>query len=282
MHDQQTQSTHQRGLLIGILTGVVATAFEAVAVATVMPAAAAELGNIGLYAWAFTLFVIGMVFSTVVAGRLVDAMGPVRPLGGGMAIFMIGLALGGLAPTMGLLIASRFVQGLGAGAVNLGLMVVVARAFSQEDRARVMTAFSFCWVFPAFVGPPIAAWLSAHVGWQWVFWAGIPLMAVASGLTARPLVAMAHVHVVADPEATRPVPVWTALAAAVGVALLQVFGQDFGESGVTGRTLGTVLAALVLLGAAVPRLMPDGFFRLGPGLSPVIATRAAGGLVLRC
>ncbi|HNV11072.1 MAG TPA: hypothetical protein PKN27_07050 [Propionibacteriaceae bacterium] len=74
MHDQQTQSTHQRGLLIGILTGVVATAFEAVAVATVMPAAAADLGHIGLYAWVPRLmpdgfFRLGPGLSPVIATR---------------------------------------------------------------------------------------------------------------------------------------------------------------------------------------------------------------------
>ena len=57
-------------LLTGLLASIVCVAFESVAVATAMPEAAQELGQVGLYAWPFTLFVLGMVFSTAVTGCL--------------------------------------------------------------------------------------------------------------------------------------------------------------------------------------------------------------------
>ena len=87
----------------------------------------------------------------------------------------------------------------------------------------------------------------------------LPLMALSAALTVRPLTQIAGINAVAYPTGANPVPIWTAVAAALGVALLQLFGQWFGDSGLTLRTLGTLVAAVVLLAAAVPRLMPEGF-----------------------
>ena len=94
--------------MVGLLAGVVCVAFESVAVATAMPQAAQDLGQLGLYAWAFTLFVLGMVLSTAVAGRLSDRLGPVQPLAVGTALFLLGLLVAGAASSMLVLVAARF------------------------------------------------------------------------------------------------------------------------------------------------------------------------------
>ena len=83
-----------RNLTVGLCMTVVAIAFEAIAVATAMPVAARELDGVAYYAWLFSLFVIGMLFSTVVTGRLSDRIGPARPLLVGLVIFAAGLVAG--------------------------------------------------------------------------------------------------------------------------------------------------------------------------------------------
>lgn len=274
MTTQTPATTHApvegRGrLLVGLLAAVVCVAFESVAVATAMPQAARDLGGLGLYAWAFTLFVLGMVFSTAVAGRWCDRTGPLRPLALGMGLFVGGLLLAGAATSMPVLVAARFVQGAGGGAMNLCLMVVVAEAFGEDERARTMTWFSVCWLMPAFVGPPVSAAVTHHWGWHWVFWMLVPLLAVASGLAARPLLAVQS-RWRRHPGDGDPVPLWAAGATAVAAALLQAAGQ---LRGAAGAGLAVVAAALLL--AAVPRIMPAGFLRLGRGLPAVVWTRGA-------
>ena len=81
-----------------------------------MPVAARDLNGLAYYAWSFSLFVIGMLFATVVAGRLSDRIGPAKPLLVGMVIFVVGLVVAGSAEHMLQLVGGRLVQGLGSGA----------------------------------------------------------------------------------------------------------------------------------------------------------------------
>jgi hypothetical protein len=61
-----TSKVSQRALTIGLCATIVAIAFEAISVATAMPVAARDLDRLSYYAWAFSLFLIGMLFATVV------------------------------------------------------------------------------------------------------------------------------------------------------------------------------------------------------------------------
>ena len=137
------------------------------ATVTAMPVAAEDLGRIELYAWGFTAFLIAQVLAIVLSGRLSDRKGPVVPLVGGSAIFVIGLLAAGLAPTMEVLLAGRFVQGFGAGTSNVAFMVVFAQAYDARRRAAMMSMLSFCWVLPRARVPvwsSTVAWMSAAPG----------------------------------------------------------------------------------------------------------------------
>lgn len=276
--NQLAFKTGRRSLTVSILFGVVAIAFESFAVLTAMPAAAKELGRLDLYAWAFTSFVVAMLFATVLGGRLVDRMGPGRPLGWGLLIFVLGLVAAGFATTMGWLLAMRVVQGLGGGFITVALMVLVAQAYEESERPRVMTYFSVCWVVPSFFGPPLSAWIAENLGWPWVFWATIPLLAIAVALGIGPTTRLGRRQ--GEPRQVRSeVPIWAAAVTSLGVALLQVAGQRLEPEATSNMveewalTIGIALASLVLLAVAVLRLMPHGFARFGRGLPAVVIQR---------
>lgn len=163
-------SRSRRTLTLGLLVCITAVAFEGMAVVTAMPAAAADLGDAELYAWAFSAVMIPQLFAIAATGRIVDRTGPVRPLLIGLFVFAAGVVVAALAPTMIGLLVGRFVQGLGGGAVNLCLLVVTAQGYDPVERARIMTWFSACWMMPAFLGPGVAAWVAEKFSWHWVFW----------------------------------------------------------------------------------------------------------------
>ena len=134
--DVAVPTVSQRALTIGLCAIVVAIAFETISVATAMPVAARELNGLSYYAWAFSLFLIGMLFATVVCGRLSDRIGPAKPLFAGLVIFLVGLVVSGTADHMAQLIAGRLVQGLGSGAMNVAIFVCVAQAYGPIQRPR--------------------------------------------------------------------------------------------------------------------------------------------------
>lgn len=252
---------------IAMVGGALAVAFEAYGTLTAMPDAAQDLGRLDLYAWAFTAFVIAQVFAIVLAGRLVDRIGPVLPLAAGVLIFALGLLGGGLSINMGMLLGFRALQGFGGGALNLAFMVVVAQAYGKAERAWMMSILSFCWMLPSFVGPPVSAWITTTWSWHWVFLGIVPLLVIVSALAWRPLLRMRLHH---EPvTAINPVPIWAAAAAACGAALIQFAGQRLDLI-----ALGIGLAGLAVLLMALPRLMPPGFLRLHRGLPSVMWTRA--------
>lgn len=258
----------RRGLIVGLLLSVAAIAFEATAVVTAMPAAVDDLGNLDLYAWAFTGFVIAQTLSIVAAGRAADRFGPVRPLTAGFVIFGVGLALAGAATSMGLLVVARTIQGLGGGTMNLAVMVLVGRVFDGRERASLMTAFSAAWMVPAFAGPPLAAWLAETWSWHWVFWSVLPVLLLAGLLVIRPLLRLslpAHADAVQTPRRHLPM----ALLVAAGAASLQWAGQR-----IEPTSLLWLIVGLGLLIWGLPPLMPAGFSPTGRGLSAVVNVRA--------
>ncbi|MVA76733.1 MFS transporter [Auraticoccus sp. F435] len=269
-----TQDVDRRALGVGLCIGVVAIAFESISVATAMPRAAEDLGGVAYYAWAFTLFVIGMLTATVVAGRVADRVGPLRPLVLGMLTFAAGLVVAGAATAMPQLLLGRLVQGVGAGALNLGLFVVIARAFDERHRATMMTWISTAWVVPAFVGPPVSAWITETFSWHWVFFGVLPLVVVAAALGLPTMLRLHRSGALDVTEPSTPVPLWAGAVVAVAAAGIQLAGQRAAE-GIDAVTVAVAVAALAALLLAAPRLMPPGFLRLRPGLSSVVWVRAA-------
>lgn len=260
--------TH-RALVVGLLLSVVAIAFEAIAVVTAMPAAADDLGNLDLYAWAFTAMVIGQLFAIVAAGRASDRFGPRPALVVGFIVFAIGLVLAGTAPSMAVLVWGRFVQGLGGGTMNLAVMVVVARLFDGHERAVLMTWMSVAWMLPAFVGPLVAAWLATTFSWHWVFFSVLPLMVLGGGLILGPLLRadLAPVPRETDRDHGDVRVLVSGLLVAAGAAALQLAGQQ-------PAWVWTAVVGLVALGFGLPVLLPTGYRPAGAGLAATVNVRA--------
>ncbi|HVK44840.1 MAG TPA: MFS transporter [Micropruina sp.] len=261
----ETKVDH-KWLKVGLMLCVAAISFESYAVLTAMPAAAADLGNLELYAWTFTAFVIAMTFSIVASGQFTDRYGPVQPMMAGFAIFAVGLVIAGLAPTMWVLLLARFTQGLGAGTMNVAVMVLIARAFDAKERAVLMTWFSACWMVPAFIGPPLAGWIVTISSWHWVFWSVLPVMAVGGILVLRPLRTVELAP--EEPHELKKRLMALAALVAVGLALIQWAGQRLDLFSIV---LGIAGLAAVVFG--LPPLMPKDMDWTGKGISGVVGAR---------
>ena len=151
------------------------SAFEALAVTTIMPSVSADLDGRAWFSAAFSATLAASVVGMVAGGLWSDRIGPRLPLLASVAVFAGGLLLAGLAPGIEVFVAARFLQGLGSGAMTVALYVVVARIYAPIDHPRIFGAFAAAWVIPSMVGPTIAGAVgeaSAGAGcssawWRW-------------------------------------------------------------------------------------------------------------------
>ena len=178
----------RRALTAGLVLTITFVASEALAVVTVMPVVARDLGGLGLYGWVFSGFMLGSVVGIVAAGREADRRGPAIPFVAGVVLFGAGLAVAGLAPSMGVLVAGRVLQGLGAGAVPSVAYATIGRSLPETLRPRMMAVLSTAWVAPGLAGPAVSAEVARLFGWRWVFLGLLPVVAVAGAIAVPALI----------------------------------------------------------------------------------------------
>ncbi|MEO8603300.1 MAG: MFS transporter [bacterium] len=253
-----------RPLTAGLVLTVSMTAFEALAVATALPAVVRDLGGLHLYGWAFSGFMLTNLLGITAAGRAADRRGVALPFLLGIAAFIGGLFGAGLASSMLMVVLSRLAQGLGAGAISAVAYVAIARAYAAEARPRMVALLSSAWVVPGLIGPGLAGVITDHLHWRWVFLGLAPLTAGAAALAIPALRRLAPPDDVMDEADSTP----AALALAVGTGLA-LSAPQFGSPPLAG--LCVVVGALIAI-PALRRLMPPGTLRARPGLPATIAT----------
>ncbi|HEY7524926.1 MAG TPA: MFS transporter [Candidatus Limnocylindrales bacterium] len=268
-------SPGRRALTTGLVSTVTLVAFEALAVSTAMPVVARDLGGLELYGWVFAAFFLGSLIGIVVAGVVLDRGGLVRPFLGGLGLFAVGLAVGGLAPSMTVLVAARFVQGLGAGALPPIAYVAIGRNLPERLRPRMFATLSTAWVVPGLVGPAVAGFVADEINWRLVFVGLIPILAVAGGMTLTGLGSAAtRTGQAPDPgeraaavASLRRLPLAVVVAAGAG---LMVGGLSAAQPTllIVGVGIGLVLAV-----PAFARLTPPGTLRADAGLPAAVLLR---------
>jgi MFS family permease len=256
----------RRPLTVGLVLAVTFVAFEALAVATVLPLVSRHLGDLRLYGWVFTAFLLASLIGIVVAGTLADRVPLGQPMLAGLALFALGLGIGGTAPDMAVLVAGRAVQGLGAGVVPAVAYVAISRCYPEGARPRMFAVLSTAWVVPGLAGPGIAALVAAAVGWRWVFLGLIPLVIAAGALV---VLALRNVPPPANPgTAAVPYLAVIGVVAGAGTALAAL------NSGIVPVAAAGGTGGAILLAASLRRLTPPRNLTARPGLTATILSRA--------
>jgi len=258
----------QRLLTAGLVFLVTATAFEGLAIPTVLPDTLEQLGGLDLYGWAFSGYWLANLVGITLAGIEADRRGPLRPFVAGGLLAGAGLAVAALGDAMAWVVLGRVVQGFGAGAIGAIVYVAIARGYDASAQPRMIAVISSAWVIPGLVGPAVAGIVAEQFGWRWVFGGLAPLLPLAAIVVARPLGQLRTTPV----EAGTPAPprALDAILLALGSALV------LGAVSVRPVVAGAALAAVGVLLArrALVRLLPPGTLRARPGRGAGIAALA--------
>lgn len=260
----------RRRLTLGLVFTITLVAFESLALSTVMPVVADDLGGLRLYGWVFSGFFLGSLLGIVLAGQAADRRGTGVPYLAGLGLFAVGLCLGGLAPSMGVLVAARLLQGMGAGAIPAIAYASVGRAYPAVIRPRVFAVLSSAWVIPGLIGPAASSAIERALTWRAVFLALLPLVLLAAIITFPALTRSVPVAEGAgdpdDPDGQRAGRA-VVLTLAAGAVLVAISGPPLWIA------LPLLMVAAPIATWAFLALVPAGTIRLVPGMPAAVLVR---------
>jgi len=176
----------ERGpVLIAVMLCTALVAIDATILAAAVPAIVTDLGGFSQFPWLFSIYLLAQAVSVPIYGKLADALGRKPVMLVGIALFLAGSVLCGAAWSMPLLIASRAVQGLGAGATLPMSMTIVGDIYTVEERARVQGFIASVWGMASIVGPTLGGVFSQYLSWRWIFFVNLPVGALAAWMLVR-------------------------------------------------------------------------------------------------
>jgi EmrB/QacA subfamily drug resistance transporter len=203
--------------------------------------------SLGSLSWVLNAYTIVFAAVLVPAGRWADRVGRRRVLIGGLATFVLGSVLCGVAPGVAALIAARILQAAGAGLMVPASLSLVLAAVPPRARPQALGTWSALGALGAALGPVIGGSL-VQFSWRWVFWINVPV-----GLAAVVLAYRVVPESKDDQARGRPDLIGAGLlAAAVGlVALALVKAPEWGWA--SPGFAGVLLASLACGAAVVTR-----------------------------
>jgi MFS family permease len=166
-----------------LTTGLVA--LDSTIIATAVPSIVQDVGGFTHFPWLFSIYLLTAAVSVPLYGKLADVIGRKPLLFFGIAVFLLGSILCGVAWSMPALIAFRAVQGIGAGAIQPISMTVVGDLYSVAERARVQGYLASVWGASSVIGPTLGGVFAQYLSWRWIFFVNIPLGAVAAWMLLR-------------------------------------------------------------------------------------------------
>ncbi|MBC6981591.1 DHA2 family efflux MFS transporter permease subunit [Caulobacter sp. 17J80-11] len=212
--------------------------------------------------WIVNAYLLVLGAFVLIGGAAGDRFGRRRVFLIGIGIFAVASAACGLAPSSGLLIAARALQGFGAALLTPASLALLGAAFPENERGRAFGAWAGFASLTSALGPPLGGWLTDAISWRAVFLINLPVAAVAVLLTLR------FVPESRDPEAGRLDLLGAGLAAgglgALTWGLTAAPDRGFGDPVVRAALAGGVLLfAGFLLAEARERqpMMPLALYR---------------------
>lgn len=182
-----TDRRRRRRATLGVLLGIFLAAVDGTIVSTAMPTVVGSLGGLQYYSWAFAAYMLFAAVSMPLYGRLADIYGRKKLFYVGVAFFVAGSVLCGLARDMLQLVAFRSVQGIGAGAMFAIPYTILGVVYPPEKRGKAIGLGSSVWGISSVLGPLLGFAVVETLGWRWVFFLGIPIGVAAVALVATSL-----------------------------------------------------------------------------------------------
>ncbi|MCE0762753.1 MFS transporter [Pseudonocardia kujensis] len=183
--------THRQVLqaLSGMLLAMFTAFLSATIVSNALPTIITDLhGSQSQYTWVVTATLLSSTASTPIWGKLSDLFSKKLLVQLGIVFYIGGSILAGFSHSVDILIVWRAVQGLGLGALQSLIMIVIAAMISPRERGRYTGPIAAVMSLATVAGPLIGGVIvDSSLGWRWCFWVGAPFAVVALVVVQRTL-----------------------------------------------------------------------------------------------
>jgi MFS transporter, DHA2 family, multidrug resistance protein len=151
-----------------------------------LPYIAGSLGASGDEStWVLTSYLVSNAVVLPMGGWAASVVGRKRFFMGCIVVFTIASFLCGVAPSLGLLLLFRVVQGAGGGGLQPMAQAIMADSFEPSKRGLAFALYGLVAVLAPSIGPTIGGWLTDSYSWRWIFYINIPVGMLALYLTQR-------------------------------------------------------------------------------------------------
>ncbi|MET9028345.1 DHA2 family efflux MFS transporter permease subunit [Nocardia sp. NPDC004168] len=169
--------------LVALVVGFFMILLDMTIVAVANPAIMTSLhADISQVIWVTSAYLLTYAVPLLVTGRLGDRFGPKNIYLIGLAVFTAASLWCGLSGTIGMLIAARAAQGIGAALMTPQTMAVITRTFPPDRRGAAMGLWGGVAGLATLVGPILGGVLVDGLGWEWIFIVNVPVGVVAFAL----------------------------------------------------------------------------------------------------
>ena len=172
-----------RAVVYSLMATLFLSALDQTVVATALPTIAGQLHGLRSLTWVVTAYTLSCGIAMPLYGKVGDMYGRKPAFVFATAVFVLGSAACAAAPSMGLLIAARVLQGIGGGGLMVLAMAIVADVTTPRQRGRYMGMFGALFGIASIAGPFVGGFFTDHLSWRWAFLVNVPLGVIALAIS---------------------------------------------------------------------------------------------------
>jgi MFS family permease len=240
--------------------GVLLTSMNVLMLSTVLPSIVGEMGGAVMMAWPTSAYLSSSIIAATCTGLITVRWGARATFTAGTLIFGLGALGVAMAPTMGWVVASRFVQGFGGGMLAAVPYILVRNTYPERQWARAIGLLSSMWTVSILVGPMAGGAFAELGSWRWAFYT-VTAIGLVLGLVALRVLPRAKP---AEPTAKPAgIPGLRVALIVVAIALLSsaaVVAVPLGKAALIAASIAALVVTLRLDRRAAASLLPSDAF----------------------